>query len=1267
MSPRPPFARVLVANRGEIACRIIRTLHELGCEAVAVYSDADRGAAHVAQADHAVRLGPAPADESYLRADRILEAAATCGAEAVHPGYGFLSERADFAEAVEAAGLAFVGPTTTQLRDFGDKHRARQLARAAGVALLPGTGLLPDAAAALAAAESVGYPVMLKSAAGGGGIGLRACHGPDELAAAFDQVTHHARANFGSADVFLERFVARARHVEVQVFGDGDGGVVLLGERDCSVQRRNQKVIEETPAPGLPAATREALRADAWALAAAVRYRSAGTVELLVDADTGEHFFLEVNTRLQVEHGVTELTHGVDLVAWMVRLAAGDRSMFGAGAAGTGAGGDGAVPRDPVGPGDLVGPVGPVARGHAVEARVYAESPAHGFQPSPGRLTHVRIPEGVRCDGWVEPGTEVTPYYDPLLLKLLAHGPDRATAVARLDRALAELQLAGIETNVEHLRAILADPRFAAGEATTGLLADLPFTPPAVEVVDAGAGRGGQALVVAHPGRTGYWSVGVPPSGPMDDWSFRLGNALLGNPADAAGLELSVAGPTLRFHRPATVCLTGADMGATLDTGPADAGCAGGAGDARGDGPGGRVEPWVPVDVPAGAVLRLGAIEGAGARAYLLVRGGLAVPEVLGSRTTFDLGGFGGLAGRALQPGDLLRIDPEPAAPVVAGGLPPALRPELTDRWVLAVLDGPHAAPDYLTAADVDLLYGTDWEVHYNSARTGVRLVGPRLSWARPDGGDAGLHPSNVHDNAYAVGTVDFTGDMPVILGPDGPSLGGFVCPATVVDADLWKIGQLRAGDRVRLLPVSAQAAADARTAQAEVLSALAAGSTPASLRSLPALPAWRPRPGPAVTVLGRTEPVPEASRPPLTFRRSGDRHLLVEVGLPVLDLDLRVRVHQLATWFADEQVAGVTDLTPGIRSLQVQVDGDRLDVEKAMDLVRRADAELPPVDDVVLPSRVVHLPLSWDDPAVRTAIDIYMRSVRPDAPWCPSNLEFIRRVNGLASIDEVRRIAFAAEYVVYGLGDVYLGAPVATPLDPRHRLVTTKYNPARTWTPENAVGIGGAYLCVYGMEGPGGYQFIGRTTQVWHRWPAPGTEPWLLRCFDRLRFHAVDADELLELRADCAAGRWAPEITDGTLSIAEHHRFLDATADAIAGFRDRQQAAFGAERERWAASGELATADAIERELLAAPAAGPEVEVPEGAWAVTAPLAARVWAVPVREGDRVAAGDPVVVLEAMKTETVLRAPGAAAVVRVCCEPGELVAPGRVLAVVMPS
>lgn len=660
-----------------------------------------------------------------------------------------------------------------------------------------------------------------------------------------------------------------------------------------------------------------------------------------------------------------------------------------------------------------------------------------------------------------------------------------------------------------------------------------------VEVVAGGA----HTIVVSHPGRVGYWAVGVPPSGPMDDWSFRLANRLLGNPDDAAGLECTAAGPTLRFTRWATVCLGGADMGATLD--------------------GEAVAPWHVVHVPAGGSLRLGGVREAGARTYLAVRGGIDVAEVLGSRTTFTLGRFGGHEGRQLAPGDTLPIGPEPAAPVVATILPYRLRPELGRRWKLAVIEGPHAAPDFLTDADVEMLYGTDWEVHHNSARTGVRLIGPKPAWARGDGGDAGLHPSNIHDNAYAVGSVDFTGDMPVILGPDGPSLGGFVCPATVIAAERWKIGQLRAGDRVRLVPVTPESAARALHSQVAALDAVD--------RPLAAAPATAPRRvGRVPTVLDRVEAEP--GRPALAFRRSGDHHLLVEVGEAVLDLDLRVRVHQLMRWLEDERVAGVTDLTPGIRSLQIQVDGDTLDVERSIDLVRTAERDLAPVDDVVLPSRTVHLPLSWDDPAVREAIQIYIRSVRPDAPWCPSNLEFIRRVNGLDSIDDVQRIAFAAEYVVYGLGDVYLGAPVATPLDPRHRLVTTKYNPARTWTPENAVGIGGAYLCVYGMEGPGGYQFIGRTTPVWRRRPPEGERPWLLRFFDRLRFHPVGAEELLDLRADAEAGRWQPDIEEGELSIAEHHRFLDGIATDAAAFRTRQQAAFAAERAAWEATGELAS-----------------------------------------------------------------------------------------------
>jgi urea carboxylase len=321
------------------------------------------------------------------------------------------------------------------------------------------------------------------------------------------------------------------------------------------------------------------------------------------------------------------------------------------------------------------------------------------------------------------------------------------------------------------------------------------------------------------------------------------------------------------------------------------------------------------------------------------------------------------------------------------------------------------------------------------------------------------------------------------------------------------------------------------------------------------------------------TEPA-QGERPSLTIRRAGDSFLLVEYGEMSLDLALRARIHALEQWLATNASVAVIDMTAGVRSLLVQYDPSLVDAAEVVDLARKGDDELPPESELAIDARTLHLPLSWEDPATLEAIRRYMDVVRDDAPWCPSNLEFIRRVNGLDSVDDVHRIVFDARYLVLGLGDVYLGAPLATPLDPRHRLVTTKYNPARTWTPENAVGIGGAYLCIYGMEGPGGYQFVGRTVPVWYQdVPTPGDEPdvpWLLRTFDQIRFHPVGAQELLDLRAQAKAGELQIQIEPTTFRLADHLAFLEADADGIEAFQAQQQAAFAAERDRWRASGEL-------------------------------------------------------------------------------------------------
>lgn len=643
------------------------------------------------------------------------------------------------------------------------------------------------------------------------------------------------------------------------------------------------------------------------------------------------------------------------------------------------------------------------------------------------------------------------------------------------------------------------------------------------------------------PGRTGYWQVGVPPSGPMDDLSFRLGNRAVGNSEGAPGLEATLAGPTVHFTDATLVCVTGAPALVTVNGRP--------------------VPQWRAVTVPADGTLAVGAAADTGMRIYILIAGGIEVPRFLGSSATFTLGGFGGPAGRALAVGDVLTLGDSVGAEPQC--IPGTAQPAIGHHWELAVTEGPHGAPDFFTRSDIDELLSTDYEVHFNSDRTGVRLIGPKPQWARTDGGEAGLHPSNIHDNAYSIGALDFTGDTPILLGPDGPSLGGFVCPVTVVSADRWKLGQLRAGDTLRFVKIEASRSASLRSIGIDrrghwpsVFSTRGDGDD--------GVLAYRPA---------------RDDAPDMTYRRSGDDNILVEYGDITLDLALRARVHALHQRLEDTHTKGIVDLTPGIRSLQVHFDPDRLPMGKVLGLLDDIDEHLPASDQLVVPSRRVAMPLSWDDPSVRDAMERYRLGVRADAPWMPWNIEFIRRINGLDTVDDVYRTVYDASYLVLGLGDVYLGAPVATPVDPRHRLVTTKYNPARTWTPENAVGIGGAYLCVYGMEGPGGYQLVGRTVQIWnHRHPAnagafePGT-PWLLRFFDQISWYPVSAAELLELRDELATGRGSGgvTITEGEFSMAQYSTFLAQNATSIADFRNHQRAAYAAEREAWSTAGEFA------------------------------------------------------------------------------------------------
>ncbi|KAK9838176.1 hypothetical protein WJX81_006705 [Elliptochloris bilobata] len=1235
--PAPPDGapRVLIANRGEIARRVSRSCHSLGLEPVVVFTEADALSLHVLESKHTVCLGPDK--RAYTSVDTIVGVAVEHKCAAVHPGYGFLSENVDFVEACEAKGVAFLGPTADTMRMFSRKHAAREFAANAQCPVLPGSTLLATEEAAVEEAKAAGFPVLLKATGGGGGIGIYQCVDEAAVRANFAAAGRQGKASFGDAGVFVEKYVQRARHIEVQIFGDGKGSIITLPERECSIQRRHQKVLEETPSPYVEPELRAELVAAARRLGEASKYRSAGTIEFLVDQDTAKFYFLEVNTRLQVEHGITEMVSGLDLVEMQLALQ---------------------VPslQEPDMSKTEYTPIG-----WAMEARLNAEDPLRNFLPSAGTLGSVSFPlkdSGVRVDTWVETGTEVTPHYDSLLAKLMVHAPDRPAATTALQKALAATELGGIATNLDYVATIAGSEGFAAGATTTRFLDTLPFAPHALEVVAPGM----NTTVQDFPGRTGYWHIGIPPSGPMDSFAFRVANALVGNCEGAAALEVTLSGPTLRFMVEGVAAICGADFAAEVDSKP--------------------VPLWESFVVPQGSTLTVGSLAGGrGARCYIAVAGGLATPSYLGSRATFPGGRLGGTQGRPLKPGDLLPLG-KAAAAKLGLAVPPAWRPAYPEPgkpWEISVLPGPNAAPDYFTEADIATLHSVTYTVHYNSNRLGVRMQGPRPNFARTDGGEGGSHPSNVHDHVYAIGSINFTGDMPVALMFDGPSMGGFVCPATIPSAQLWKMGQVSAKDEVLFKPLTleeayaecvrtdhitaalrkASASGDeAPTLAAELEAAAAADAAP------------RPPAMPETRAVLRTLPA-HGTFPGAQYRLAGDRYVVVEYGPMELDLNLRVRVAELEAHLAGLKKPGLLETSPGVRSCTIEYDQRVLPLAELLELLEAADRALLLASDQVLQTRIVHLPMAFNDKWTNDAVAKYMKSSRAEGPYLPSNVDFVAANNGLPEgAEAVRALVMAASYMVMGLGDVYLGAPCAVPVDPRHRLVVPKYNPARTFTPEGAVGLGGTYMCIYPMESPGGtrhgfcwYQLVGRTLPIWNTFgrvgPFTPQTPWLLRFFDQVRFFEVSETELESQRELFRTGRLQVKIEDIDFSMKEYNALVESTADEVAKLKVTQQAAMGEQMkldeeslQRLAAEKEAAKASGKE----AAPAEVEGTEVPS-------PFTASVWEVLVKEGDHVKKGQSLVVLEAMKMEYPVAAPADGEVKAILVEGSQLTHQGDALLV----
>ncbi|DBA70016.1 TPA: hypothetical protein ACH3X2_012365 [Trebouxia sp. C0005] len=881
-------SKLLIANRGEITRRVIRSAKALGIPTVAVFTEPDALSLHVKDGDEAVCLGSSP--KEYTNAQKLLEVAKTTKCNAVHPGYGFLSESAEFVDMCEEAGIAFLGPKSDTMRLFSRKHDARAFAENAKVPILAGSSLLSSVEEAQAQADKVGYPVLLKATGGGGGIGIYICHSKDDLVKNFETAGRQGKANFGDAGVFVEKYVQRARHIEVQMFGDGQGNMVTFVERECSIQRRHQKIVEETPSPyvdRMGSELRQELAAAANRLGAAAQYRSAGTVEFLVDDDTAKFYFLEVNTRLQVEHGITEMVNRVDLVAWQLKL------------------------QCPGFKADSLVDFKPSHKGHAIEVRINAEDPFRDFAPSAGTLGLVEWPEcssetGVRVDSWIERGTTISPHYDSLLAKLMVFAPDRAAATNKMSAALAETKVMGVPSNKDYLACVMADPRFAAGETTTSFLKDLDFSPHGIEVIDPGM----NTTVQDWPGRTKLWHIGVPPSGPMDSLAFRLANALVGNDTDAAGLEITLSGPTLCFHTDLIVAITGAAFEATLDGSP--------------------IPLWQSFKAPKGSQLAIGKVKGeAGCRGYVAVGGGVDVPLYLGSRSTFPGGKLGGLQGRALRKGDLVPLPLKIPTGIMEGVTVPAdWKPTYSGGegvWEVQALPGPNAEPDYFTPEDISTFYSSTYKVHYNSNRLGIRLQGPRPKFARPDGGEGGSHPSNVHDHVYAIGTINFTGDMPVALMFDGPSLGGFVCPATITSSDLWKMGQCRAGDGIRFKPTKlgdAYSKCLKMDHMVELLKLEAFGKVKSGKtleQQLKALTSKLVAPDMPETSAVLERISSSESHPGAIYRLAGDRYVQVEYGPMELDLNLRVRIYELEKHLKQQGVEGLVETSPGVRSCMIE------------------------------------------------------------------------------------------------------------------------------------------------------------------------------------------------------------------------------------------------------------------------------------------------------------------------------------------------------------
>ena len=837
-----------------------------------------------------------------------------------------------------------------------------------------------------------------------------------------------------------------------------------------------------------------------------------------------------------------------------------------------------------------------------------------------------------------------------MIAKVLQWAPTRLECIDALRRILTKSQITGPANNVGYINQFLDTATFRTGDLSTSMLSEFKFSAQCFEVLSAGM----MTMIQDWPGRVkqGLWRVGVPPSGAMDHLACRLSNTLVGNKEEAAVLEMCITGPTLKFHCECLVAITGAPMEVRVN---------------------GKLQPqWASITVSPGTIVSImrSSTSTVGCRAYLSVAGGIEVPEYLGSRATFTSGQFGGYQGRLLQAGDMLPIG-QPRGSQSLKSLAENLIPKYTSKWHIGCLPGPYTDPDYLTPGDIRMFHFAEWKVHHDSNRLGIRLLGPTPTWARADGGDGGSHPSNVHDYVYGVGSVNFTGNMPIIITHDGPSLGGFVCPVTIVQSELWKVGQLQPGDIVQFIRMEIDEANEARIAQKHFIATLQKASKKSRHGNL-----WSPRETKAV-LLQRS---PDDHHPGMEVRLIGDTYIMVEYGAMVLDLNLRFRAHFLEQKLLDANIQGLEETAPGVRSLQVRYDPDKLSLQNLLNIVSTVDSQLPDVTSTNLSvkSRILYLPMCFNHSGVNGAIQRYIQTVRKEAPYLPSNIDFIAENNGLSGAEEVYEKVFSASYMCLGLGDVYLNSPCAVPINPLHRLVNPKYNPARTYTQEGTVGLGGAYMCIYAMASPGGYQLVGRTLPIWNTYGTGNKQnlfsqdkPWLFEMFDQIQFFPVSEEQLEQIRWEFRNEKMDIKIEQTDFNVKKYHDELAKHKEEIEDYQRRQQkAATRMNMEEKRSLARLKELHEVENENGQhnhnISTANKGVEIQGGQVGVYANMPAMVGEICVKEGDEVSVGDTLLLLFSMKVEHSVCSTITGRVYRVVAKLGGVTKLGDLLAILEP-